>query len=184
MPDISLNTPFRVCVFPNRLSLRTEEYQNALITKGIWELVFRPLNGTIHLPITSFTVDRHFVDYAQHESMQRVGRLINLCNDQHDCLDGQRSILPKRVVDVGDDSTHTLRLYCPAEDKKARYTILSHCWGGTSPFLTLQSNIEALKQGFDIAELPTTFRDAVVFTRALGIRYLWIDSICIIQEDK
>ncbi|KAF2827445.1 HET-domain-containing protein [Ophiobolus disseminans] len=116
--------------------------------------------------------------------MQRVGRLINLCNNQHDCLHGQRSILPKRVVDIGDDSTHTLRLYCPEEDEKARYTILSHCWGGTSPFLTLQSNIDALKQGFDIAELPTTFRDAVAFTRALGIRYLWIDSICIIQQDE
>jgi len=35
---------------------------------------------------------------------------------------------------------------------------------------------------FQSSELPETFRDAVQVTRELGIRYLWIDSLCIIQD--
>jgi hypothetical protein len=53
-------------------------------------------------------------------------------------------------------------------------------------FCTTQSNIKRRRQGFSISELPKTFQDAVTVTREMGILYLWIDSLCIIQygDDK
>ena len=65
-----------------------------------------------------------------------------------------------------------------------RYTALSHCWGIPSlkPIKTTSSNLEAHINGIDFADLPPSFRDAVTVTKSLGIRYLWIDSLCIIQD--
>ncbi|CAG8955843.1 hypothetical protein HYFRA_00011712 [Hymenoscyphus fraxineus] len=147
------------------------------------DLRFRFPGGKVYLPITSFSVTDS-IDYSGPESLQCVARLVSECNNQHDCLQDQATRLPTRVIDVGKGNDRILRLYCPTEDETARYTILSHSWGGISPFITLRNNIEARKEGFDIGELPNTFRDAVTFTRELGIRYLWLDSICIIQKDR
>ena len=59
---------------------------------------------------------------------------------------------------------------------------LSHCWG-TLKCLTLTSvNYKYLVAGFKLTELPKTFREAVEITRSLGIRYLWIDALCILQD--
>lgn len=44
--------------------------------------------------------------------------------------------------------------------------------------------LEDYKSGISISSLPQTFKDAVEFARSMGIRYLWIDSLCIIQPDK
>lgn len=60
---------------------------------------------------------------------------------------------------------------------------LSHPWGKTRAFRTLPDNLEQHRDGISLynVDFPSTFRDAVITTRALGRRYLWIDSICIIQ---
>lgn len=63
------------------------------------------------------------------------------------------------------------------------YFALSHPWGKSppEPFCTYPSNVEQYKQKIDFSILPATFQHAVTITRALGLHYLWIDSICIIQ---
>lgn len=33
-----------------------------------------------------------------------------------------------------------------------------------------------------LSDLPPLFQDAIIITRQLGLRYLWIDSLCIIQD--
>ena len=59
---------------------------------------------------------------------------------------------------------------------------LSHCWG-TLKCLTLTTlNYKDLETGFKLIELPKTFREAIEITRNLGIRYLWIDPLCILQD--
>ncbi|KAF2621251.1 HET-domain-containing protein [Macroventuria anomochaeta] len=63
------------------------------------------------------------------------------------------------------------------------YATLSHCWGPNPSFFTLTAgNLAAFQARIDITELPKTFRDAILFCRNIGIRYLWIDSLCIIQS--
>lgn len=97
-------------------------------------------------------------------------------------------ILPSRFIEVGSHEGNVEpRLVSslgilPSE----RYTTLSHCWGadpGIMPLRTTKSTESAYKKLLPMATLPKTFRDAVNVTRALGIRYIWIDSLCIIQDD-
>ncbi|KAK3392339.1 HET domain protein pin-c2 [Sordaria brevicollis] len=66
------------------------------------------------------------------------------------------------------------------------YITLSHCWGPPSkrPVTTTTTNLSGHLTRISFLSLPQTFRDAVETTRRLGIRYLWIDSLCIIQDCK
>lgn len=69
-------------------------------------------------------------------------------------------------------------------DARGRYFTLSHCWGLSPQFTTTRATIEERRKAIRVDELPKTFQDAVVITRHLGARYLWIDSLCICQDDR
>jgi len=83
---------------------------------------------------------------------------------------------------------NALRLVSGEKVHGERYIVLSHCWGNLEPkevltYCTTKQNIRVRESGFADDDLPATFLDAVKVTRALGIYYLWIDSLCIIQQD-
>ncbi|KAJ3544685.1 hypothetical protein NM208_g2926 [Fusarium decemcellulare] len=101
---------------------------------------------------------------------------------------------PTRLIDVGQEgiqnSTVHLRTTADVNIKQTnylRYIALSHPWGSAvehDHFCTTRKNFkDRLRNGMDINQLPNTFKHAVLVTKALGIRYLWIDSLCIIQGD-
>lgn len=97
--------------------------------------------------------------------------------------DARHSPLPTRCIEVGSEGDETLLLVDTA-GKVGAYATLSHRWGAqTGLSQTTALNYEARKLGFSASELPKTFRDAVDVARRLGIRYLWIDSLCIIQGE-
>ena len=63
------------------------------------------------------------------------------------------------------------------------YFALSHCWGGATDILTLQrDNIDELSKSISVAKLPKSFQHAIKVVALLGGQYLWIDSLCIIQD--
>ncbi|KAL1633181.1 hypothetical protein SLS56_003044 [Neofusicoccum ribis] len=69
------------------------------------------------------------------------------------------------------------------EQDTSKYTALSHRWGTTAtPFTTTCATLPDRAARIPLAALPRTFRHAVRATRALGPRYLWIDSLCIVQD--
>jgi Heterokaryon incompatibility protein (HET) len=70
-----------------------------------------------------------------------------------------------------------------ANGEDGEYAALSYCWGGDQPMKTEQSNLESHRCGINVDSLPQTLQDAVKTTRALGLKYLWIDALCIIQDD-
>jgi hypothetical protein len=76
-----------------------------------------------------------------------------------------------------------LRL-CEGQNMTAPYATLSHCWGGYQPLRTTKAKLGSHLQGISFTDLPRTFRDAAITCRRLGIRYLWIDSLCIVQDDE
>ncbi|XXH05877.1 hypothetical protein Hte_012318 [Hypoxylon texense] len=96
--------------------------------------------------------------------------------------------VPFRLVDVGSPEASYVRVIeTPGTDAaEFRYCALSHCWGPPESITTQLSDVtyEDYKKGIPITALPKTFFDAVVFTRKLGQRYLWIDSLCIIQGNR
>ncbi len=61
---------------------------------------------------------------------------------------------------------------------------LSHCWGGCVPLRLLRQSFCSLLESIPPAELSKSFQDAMVATKRLGLRYLWIDSLCIIQDSQ
>jgi hypothetical protein len=66
---------------------------------------------------------------------------------------------------------------------RARYACLSYCWGSTQTLKTTTQTLEAHKSQIIWEDLPKTFKDAINYTLRLGISYLWVDSLCIIQDD-
>lgn len=99
---------------------------------------------------------------------------------------------PTRVIFVGDSDSSELKLLETKSEqntvKGKRYIALSHCWGKLTPdekrnFCTTRENYQDRLNGFSIDDLPRTFQDAVRVTRAIGKKFLWIDALCIIQED-
>ncbi|KAI1407405.1 HET-domain-containing protein [Hypoxylon sp. FL1857] len=91
--------------------------------------------------------------------------------------------LPTRVIDIGEGETFHIRLY-ESKGEKAPYTALTHCWGGPIPCETTEANMVGRLSSINIADLPRNFRDAIQVTQALGVRYLWIDALCIVQDSK
>lgn len=62
------------------------------------------------------------------------------------------------------------------------YVALSHCWGSCPTLKTLSTNIERFRIGVPLRDLPPTFKDAVKMTKSLSFDYIWIDSLCIVQD--
>jgi hypothetical protein len=105
------------------------------------------------------------------------------CIRNHDrCIRPSNPRLPTRVIDVGpSDGSVQPRLF-ETGGQRGKYLALSHCWGSSWRLVTTQQNIEELKTGIPLLTMAKVFRDAVVTTRRLGFRYLWVDSFCIIQN--
>jgi hypothetical protein len=89
--------------------------------------------------------------------------------------------LPTRVLDVA--SNRDIVFLCESTRQKDKYIALSHTWGTTHRLTLTTSNLAALKDGVLLSQLPKTFRDAAEIARQLKISYVWIDSLCIIQDD-
>ncbi|KAK5459910.1 hypothetical protein LTS15_004039 [Exophiala xenobiotica] len=71
------------------------------------------------------------------------------------------------------------------KSKNIEYATLSYCWGEeNNAACTTKENLVARLTGLSTASLPKTLQDAIEITRALRIRYLWIDALCIIQVDE
>ena len=63
------------------------------------------------------------------------------------------------------------------------YVALSHCWGQSPIIVLTKDNLNQFKDGIAISDLPKRFREAILIARDwLGMRYLWIDSMCILQD--
>ena len=66
----------------------------------------------------------------------------------------------------------------------AAYVCLSHCWGEATPLRTTTENLAANLASLPWSKIPRTYQEAITLTRCLGIEYLWVDSLCIIQDDN
>jgi hypothetical protein len=104
-----------------------------------------------------------------------------LCNEAPD-----QPWIPTRLVDVGDpnNSVPPRLVVFPHTQKNIEYLTLSHCWGDAQILKLESHNFAALCNSIPISELPKTFQDAMHAVRKLGYRYIWIDSLCIIQNSE
>ena len=84
---------------------------------------------------------------------------------------------------IGTDDSHIRLVLTETGSIDVDYNTLSHRWG-TNPFIQLtKDTMRTFQEGIDMPSLPKTFQDAIVVSRSIDIGYLWIDSLCIVQDD-
>jgi hypothetical protein len=103
------------------------------------------------------------------------------CISEHDGCSKKLTHLPKRVIDISGDS---YRLIEPEGQKLDRYAALSYSWGDKGFAMTRTDNYEGQKRGISKDIMPIAFQDAATIAESLGIHYLWVDTLCIIQDSK
>jgi hypothetical protein len=103
--------------------------------------------------------------------------------DVHEqCAFKKSARLPKRVIDITASDGSTIPFLRESKGKEAPYIALSYCWGTLPTVTTTSSTIQERINGMALESLPQTYIDAVKICRKLGIRYLWIDALCIVQD--
>lgn len=106
----------------------------------------------------------------------------NCIKSHPECNPVRRPHYPSRLLSISMDPVHLV--ITAGWTEKPVYATLSHCWG-KNKFETLNStNIEELKHKVPNKFLPKSFSDAIQIARAVGLAYLWIDSLCIIQDNS
>ncbi|KAF2262936.1 HET-domain-containing protein, partial [Lojkania enalia] len=92
---------------------------------------------------------------------------------------------PDRILDIDPalEDMIILRDSQSSSGISGPYACLSHCWGGYQPLKTTKETLLIHMQGIHWERLPKTFQDAIAYARSLNINKIWIDSLCIIQDD-
>ncbi|SCO47432.1 related to tol protein [Fusarium fujikuroi] len=97
----------------------------------------------------------------------------------------ETTVLPTRVVDIGDLKEHRSKPRLFISNKASgQYIALSHRWSKSIVTKLKGENLSQYQKELPVNDMPPTFQDAIEVTRQLGFRYLWIDSLCIIQDDE
>ncbi|RGP81863.1 heterokaryon incompatibility [Fusarium longipes] len=184
---------------PSMRKLPIYNYQHVL-RLGLWSKKYfgKYFIGNGDVPVAdeglSQTPNGHTNDNGNSKALALawMARCLQNADGQHDiCNHRDEDYLPTRLLDVEQAlRSKVVRLVCLSKDeevfKGTEYASLSHCWGThgakENPKL-LTTNIESRQaEGLDWEDLPKTFQDAFKIASWLGLDWLWIDSMCIIQD--
>ena len=112
----------------------------------------------------------------------RISQWLDECSSNHDCYDiSLAPVLPTRLLKI--EGPRKVRLHVSGADERASYACLSHCWGNVVPLQLSRVTLRSFQKGIPWDALPRTFQDAVEVVRGMGLGFIWIDSLCIIQDD-
>lgn len=122
-------------------------------------------------------------DPSDPRCFERARSWLEDCAGHATCAKPAPAPLPKRVVEIPADSTEAPRLLVTDDDQTGQYVVLSHCWGSLGPAKLTDQLLTQFQEGIPLEQLPRSFLDAIHITRELGFRYLWIDALCISQDN-
>lgn len=162
--------------------------------------ILNPLEGTNHTSISTIccltliessmtdTVKRLPESTKSPATLSTAKEWISNCVRNHlKCKDvnPERDWYPTRLLDCGSQADTDRR--CTLVETGTNvvtggYMTLSHCWGLVSCMKLTTDNYDEMIRGVPSSQLPQLYQDALYVTRSLGVRYLWTDSLCIIQE--
>ncbi|EPE35069.1 heterokaryon incompatibility protein [Glarea lozoyensis ATCC 20868] len=118
--------------------------------------------------------------------LRKIRSWLDVCSKSHKwCKSNVKAFMPTRLLDLGA-SDDKLRIHI-CNDQPLNYVALSYCWGDQmhgSTTTTTSRNFMSRQKGFDANILSEICRDAIRLVRGLGLRYMWIDCLCIIQDNK
>ncbi|KAF2395771.1 HET-domain-containing protein [Trichodelitschia bisporula] len=126
---------------------------------------------------------------ASARTFNQAEEWLNRCDEAHEgCARDPKWLSPSRLLNVATLTigepvrlTETVARYNIPHDYK--YAALSYCWGNQgAPWSTVKANIDEYKKGIPLETLPQTIHHAIYVTLSLGLSYLWIDCLCIVQD--
>ncbi|KAK1988377.1 heterokaryon incompatibility protein-domain-containing protein, partial [Colletotrichum cereale] len=116
-------------------------------------------------------------------SYRRIKRWMHECQRSHSkCSSRSNKFVPTRLLHVSGTPQYP-KIKLSTEPPIAPYATLSYCWGGDQDAKTLRSNFESYQDHIEFSTLPSTIQDAAIVTIQIGLSYLWVDAMCIIQDD-
>ncbi|KAK4233107.1 heterokaryon incompatibility protein-domain-containing protein [Achaetomium macrosporum] len=153
----------------NRFSHEQRGYLGVFVREGDPEAEFissRPLN----------------CDVASKQNFRASRKWLKKCHRNHAaCRGSQRGRMPTRLLKI---TRGRIKLIETDRGPAEKYAALSYCWGGDQACkLTMANRASRLRDSISAKDLPRTIADAVVVTENLKLRYLWVDSLCIVQDD-
>ena len=129
-------------------------------------------------------------DSASEITLNTIKEWFRNCDVDHpECCSGSTDAVgfedwkpPTRLIQIGQ-TDQDLKLV-ETKGRPVQYNALSHCWGNRLQIATTACNLAEHLEAIAFPSLPKTFQDAISITRKLGIEFLWIDSLCIVQDDE
>jgi hypothetical protein len=144
-------------------------------------------DGDVSLRRTKIRGSKVEPDAGSEETLGLVTGWLHDCEQKHDGCQPPKTRLPSRILDLDAlNDPDKIRLWeTHGTESYDSYVTLSYCWGSDPLFhvRTTHSTMSSHLDSIDVNSLPQTYKDAIKITRHLGIRFLWIDSLCICQDD-
>jgi hypothetical protein len=123
-------------------------------------------------------------DSSSAMAINRISKWLSHCleNDEH-CRIPNPKYMPHRLLNVGSNARPDPFLFEPKSP--VPYVCLSYCWGADPIGIlkTKQGNLKNHYEGIPLSRLPKTIRDTIHLCRGLKLENLWIDALCIVQDD-
>jgi hypothetical protein len=162
---------------------KNETYES--VVKGVNFVFeeFHPNTQDVEAALSPIERYRPPIDTSDLATHRLVAEWLRRCVENHPgCRQVRKSnYLPPRLLDLAQEKPRLVETKTLTEHQE--YASLSHCWGKSPTFMRLSAdNYERFLSGFASDELAKTFQDAIVLCKNLGIRYIWIDSLCIRQH--
>ncbi|KAK4198119.1 heterokaryon incompatibility protein-domain-containing protein [Triangularia verruculosa] len=131
----------------------------------------------------------YYTRVASDWAYSRAKKWIEDCTLNHtSCRLEPSGFVPTRLLDVAAIRGNNICLVesktVPNIQKSARWAALSYVWGGLQPVRTLEANINDHRKGIPLDRLPPTIQHSITVCQNIAIPYLWIDCLCIIQDDN
>ncbi|KAI0858242.1 heterokaryon incompatibility protein-domain-containing protein [Xylaria cubensis] len=123
------------------------------------------------------------------ENLGLARQWLKKCQESHvKCKEVAQMYMPLRVLRISSgcnscDFSITVETKTKGEAIEP-YAALSYCWGGDQPYKTTKARMESGNRSLEWCKLPRSIQDAVKITSAIGLQYLWADSLCIVQDDE
>ncbi|KAI1410506.1 heterokaryon incompatibility protein-domain-containing protein [Hypoxylon sp. FL1857] len=172
---------------------------NVIEGMGLWDTVSRkpirmPLAGEFYVitnkdDAASAAIKSRpiAVNPASKETFAQLRENLHSClrmeGIHSDCEDTAGTYVPSRLLKLDACSQGPPKMRLCSPDKPTPYAVLSYCWGGDQAHKTTSTTLAANYMNIQWDSLPRSIQDAIQVTLNIGLEYIWVDSICIIQDD-
>ena len=149
-------------------------------------------NTSVHgnAGIEEANVSRLMKTTFSNATSELIRNWLHLCQATHESCrlwletPRQKTARPRRLLDLAtSNGFDQIRLIDNDAAIERPYCALSYTWGISKTYLLTSTSLSSFRSGIEVSELPKTIRDVIEVTRGIGIQYLWIDAICIMQDD-